>query len=291
MKKLVSILLTLAVVVSLLVVPATVSAVEGAEKAAERAEINAERAAERAEEKAERAAERADSAAEQGAEKAAERAEINAEKAAERAAEKAEKKEKKAVDDEEADEEEDEEADEEEDEEEAVESEKAEKAEGDGVPSRLQLYDLEVLNITEGSVDIAWKTSRSATYILSYWPSSTVTIRSTHYAKAHLVHLDGLESDTTYYFKITCKDRHDMKRSVTGEFTTATPKEPPKEPEEEVTPKEGKEVPPKDEEEWPIVPMSTEPPWKLTVALLAVAAVAVGGVLVWLWRKQRKTSS
>lgn len=110
--------------------------------------------------------------------------------------------------------------------------------------SMFKFHNLTVENITENSADILWETSRSTTSKLSYWSSSVIIVEDKGYAKEHLVHLENLEDDTTYYFKATCRDRYGLRRSDEGEFTTL----------EEVV----KPVLPEPEEPEPILPEPEE---------------------------------
>ncbi|GAI21652.1 unnamed protein product, partial [marine sediment metagenome] len=92
-------------------------------------------------------------------------------------------------------------------------------APSDGI-SMFRLYDLTIENITEDGADILWKTSRSTTSELTYWSSSEITVKDESYLKEHIVHLEELKEDTTYYFKVTCRDKYGLKRSDEGEFVT-----------------------------------------------------------------------
>jgi len=161
-----------------------------------------------------------------------------------------------------------------------------------------RLYDLTVENITESGADILWKTSRSTTSELTYWSSSEITVKDESYLKEHIVHLEELKEDTTYYFEVTCRDRYNLEKSVTGEFVTLEkevvlepePEEPeviePEEPEEE----EPEVIEPEEEEEEviPYVPPEKPgAPWGL-IGGLAGGLAAAGGIGYWLWRRRRK---
>ncbi len=90
---------------------------------------------------------------------------------------------------------------------------------GGGIPM-FTLYDLTIENITEGSADILWETSRPTTSKLTYWSISETTIENETRASEHIVGLEELEDNTTYYFEITCRDEYGQEKSITGEFTT-----------------------------------------------------------------------
>lgn len=176
---------------------------------------------------------------------------------------------------------------------------------GNGGVSALRLYDLTVENITEDSADILWETSRSTTSELAYWSSSEIIVEDKDYAKEHLVHLENLEDNTTYYFKVTCRDRYGLRRSDEGEFTTleeVVEPEPEPEPEEPTVEEPVVEEP---EPEEPIVeepeveePEVTEPepekpeliepekPSYLWAYILAGVLAAAG--LFWLWWRRRR---
>lgn len=86
--------------------------------------------------------------------------------------------------------------------------------------SNLRIYDLEVENITEDSVDIVWRTNRASRSELTYWANAEATIKDSDYTRDHLIHLEGLRDDTTYLFEIICKDRNKLKADDEDKFTT-----------------------------------------------------------------------
>jgi len=189
----------------------------------------------------------------------------------------------------------------------------------DGV-SMFSLYDLTVENITESSADILWKTSRSTTSKLIYWANFEIVIEDETYLKEHLIHLEELEDNTAYHFKVTCRDKYGLKRSDEGEFITLEkeiipePEEPTVEepevvePEEEPTPPEEEEpevIEPEEEEPEVVEPEVIEPgeeeeevivppgiPWGLIRNIVGGLAVAGGiGYWLWLWRRRRKEAN
>ena len=97
-----------------------------------------------------------------------------------------------------------------------------EEEDGDGGRrvSKLRLYDLKVENITENSVDITWRTSRLSRSELTYWASDETTIIDKDYTRKHLVRLEDLKDDTTYYFEIACRDKYKLRVEDDGKFTT-----------------------------------------------------------------------
>lgn len=171
---------------------------------------------------------------------------------------------------------------------------------GGGGISKLSLYNLRVENITEDSADILWETSRTSTSTVTYWASLETIVEDESYSKEHIIHLDGLEADTTYCFGVVSRDRYNRRASAEGEFVTL---------EEEVAP-----IPPPPTPE-PIPPIPPSPPvivelepvkpepvrpepvrpepgkegvywpwWVVGVGGLAV----VGCIGFWLWRRRRK---
>jgi len=187
--------------------------------------------------------------------------------------------------------------------------------------SMFRLYGLTIENITEDSADIIWETSRSTTSKLTYWSSPEFVIENETYVKEHLIHLKELKDNTTYYFKVTCRDEYGLKTSSEGEFVTLEkeiipePTEPeptlpepiepepeePTEPEEPVEPGEPEveepeepEEPAKPEEptepEEPEEPEDLLPPeepsgWSLLDSIVVGLLVLVLGVVFWQWKR------
>lgn len=170
---------------------------------------------------------------------------------------------------------------------------------GDDGVSMFRLYGLTVESITENSVDIIWKTSRTTASELTYWSSPKVTIKDKSYNKEHLVRLENLKDGTTYYFKVTSKDRYGLKKSMTGKFITL---------EEEVKPEPIVPEPVLPEPVEPILPEPVEPTepeptptmpepererfWMGVVIGVAIGLLALGvGIGLWIWRRKRKVDS
>ncbi|MBA7585520.1 hypothetical protein ES708_27504 [subsurface metagenome] len=157
-----------------------------------------------------------------------------------------------------------------------------------GGVSALRLYDLTVENIAEDSADILWTTSRASTSQVTYWSSPELTIKDESYVREHLVCLEDLEGDTTYYFKMTCKDRYGLRKSDEGEFITLKeivpePEPIPPEPEEPVAPEPTEPIEPE-----PISPPATPEkptPWPLIGGIVGGAILIAAGVIYWLRRR------
>jgi len=169
----------------------------------------------------------------------------------------------------------------------------------DGV-SRLRLYGLTIENITEDSADIVWRTSRTSTSQVTYWSSAKATVKDKSYVRKHLVHLEELKDDTTYYFEVYSKDRHRKSAKDEGEFTTLerevipppkptptpTP-EPTPAPEPTPTPTPAPAPAPTPP---PAPPTPEEPiPWPLIGGLIGAAAIA-GGIGYWLRRRRKEAN-
>ncbi len=175
---------------------------------------------------------------------------------------------------------------------------------GGGVSS-LRLYDLAVENITENSADIVWTTSRTSTSEVTYEASAEATVKDTTYVREHLVHLGGLEANTTYYFEVLSGDKYRRRASEEGEFTTLKRKviptpEPTPPPTPEPTPLPTPEPTPAPEPTPPMVEPTPPPPpppapplvpekplpWPLIGGLIGGSALV--GIGYWLWRRRKK---
>ena len=164
--------------------------------------------------------------------------------------------------------------------------------EDDGV-SRLRLYGLTVNNITQDSADIVWKTSRTSTSQVTYWSSPGVTLKDKTYVRKHLVHLENLEQDTTYYFEVVSRDKYRRKASDEGEFTTLKKIPKPKptptpSPTPTPTPTPAPTPPPTPTPAPtpPLAPPTAEKPtpWGLIGGVVGGLAAA-GGIGYWFWRR------
>lgn len=159
---------------------------------------------------------------------------------------------------------------------------------GGGGISKLRLYGLTVENVTEDSADILWTTSRASTSQVTYWSSPELTIKDESYIREHLVHLEDLEQNTTYYFKLVSRDKYRRKASDEGEFTTLE-----KEviPEPEPTPPEPEEpviiepIEPTEPEPAPPAPIEKPTPWPLIGGIIGGAILIAAGVIYWRWRR------
>ena len=170
---------------------------------------------------------------------------------------------------------------------------------GDGVVSKLKLYDLRVENITEDSADVLWRTSRTSTSEVTYWASSETTVKDEDYIKEHIVHLDDLEQDTTYCFDVFSNDKYGKKVSAEGEFTTLkkeitptpTPTPAPTPiPTPEPTPPEVVEPEVVEPPAPPYIPPEEpkpETPWGLIAAVVGIGVVIILGGIVY-WRKRQR---
>jgi len=172
-----------------------------------------------------------------------------------------------------------------------IKSEVASEDEDEGI-SRLKLYDLRVENITQDSADIVWRTSRTSRSELTYWSSPKATVKDSSYVRKHLVHLEDLKDNTTYYLEVVCKDKHRSKASDDGEFTTLKTEVAPKPtptptptpiPTPEPTPTP---VPAPMPPLAPPTPPAPPTPWGLIGGLGGLAAAS--GIGYWLWRRQRR---
>lgn len=169
----------------------------------------------------------------------------------------------------------------------------SEDEDGDGV-SRLRLYGLTVENITQDSADIVWQTSRTSTSQVTYWASPRLTVKDKSYVREHLVHLEDLDADTTYYFEVYSRDKHRKSAKDEGKFTTlkkkAIPIPKPKPtptptPTPTPVPMPKPTPPPEPPPGPPLVPAAA--PWGLIGSMVGGVA-AVSGIGYWLWRRQRK---
>jgi len=158
-------------------------------------------------------------------------------------------------------------------------------SEDDGV-SKLRLYNLRVESITQDSTDILWKTNRTSTSQVTYWSSPGLTVKDKSYVREHLVHLEDLKDDTTYYFEIVSRDRHGLKASDKGEFTTLKTRKPKPRPTPTPTPSPTPTPIPPAPVPPPIPPPTPEKPtpWGLIGGIVGGLAVA-GGIGYWLWRR------
>lgn len=176
---------------------------------------------------------------------------------------------------------------------------------GGGLPS-LNIYGLKTENITENSADIVWKTNRTAFSKVVYWASLVIVIESDEYIKKHLVHLENLTDGTTYTFEVVCEDKYGMKDKEDGIFATLVKVAEP------VAPKPEEPVPPEPEEPtvkleyWPtpapekpimipkpdpplleVVPESAGIQWQWIILGVIGIGVIVYGIFYWRRRKAR----
>lgn len=72
-------------------------------------------------------------------------------------------------------------------------------------PLPLKIFDVQILEITDSSALIVWKTDQPATSQLIYGKTIELeigTISDTSFVREHQIRLSGLEADTWYYFQI-----------------------------------------------------------------------------------------
>ena len=173
---------------------------------------------------------------------------------------------------------------------------------GGGVVVSLKTTSLATGGITSSRANITWTTSRASTSIFTYWASPEVVIENDDYVKEHSVYLEDLASDTTYSFKIVCKDGFGLKSRAEGMFTTLeaemaepepVPPEPVEpeleepEPEPVITPAPAPPVGPE-----PVTPMPEEPEgiqWLLICVLIAIGVAIIAGY--WIYRRKKKRTT
>lgn len=168
---------------------------------------------------------------------------------------------------------------------------------GDRTPP--EISNISVSNISKTTADIYWETDEKSTSQVEYWSSpGTLTPLDKTYAKGHLVHLTGLTSGITYYYKTISKDRSGNKE-ISNEQTFATLEEVVIVPEptlpEPVEPVIVVEEPKPEPEpiivSTPELPVATEPipeepfSWLPIGIGVAVIILIVAGGVYWLRRK------
>jgi len=162
----------------------------------------------------------------------------------------------------------------------------------------LELYDLEINNITESSADISWRTNRTSIDEITYWASPKTIIKDKKYSSQHAVYLTDLAEDTTYHFEILAEDRSGEDATAAGIFATLEREvEPTPTPVPTPTPTPAPAPTPApipvitpEGTPAPLPPLSPPPAPETRISWMVLGCIvlglaAMGGVVFWLMRR------